>query len=305
MRFIALIFVLLISCSAASAQLPMTGAGLGVPGGGTGPFVGIADVYTNTIAHWSSSRAASSAQKGQKLLNVCDAATGLVCSDWSSSVSTGLIVPTTIGGSSCGSIACEVAIVYDDSGANSCVGAPCNMTQAHGTRPGLTLSGLNSLPTITCNGSTFVTLAAAGLSVVQPFTFSAVAERTANPSSGSTIFGSTTDVILQFLNSSGNLSIFAGTNLNTTSGAFTESTFHAIQAVANSTTSSIQGDGAAPVTGNANTHNMLLASTIYLCNDGFSEFLTGAISEVWAGTGDQSATFNSAHSNQSAVYGTP
>jgi hypothetical protein len=145
-------------CVPVSAQV----GGLGFPGpgprvsSGGGAFVGLVDVYgsANTLAHYGN-RAASAAQRGQKLWNVCDSATGLTCVDWSSSASTGLIVPTNVAGSPCSGTGCEIAIVYDDSGKNACTptGSPCNLTQTHGTRPTVAMSSVNGLPSIACSGS--------------------------------------------------------------------------------------------------------------------------------------------------------
>ena len=287
------------------AQVPFTGAGLGKPSGGGGAFTGIADVYTGTVAHFGN-RAASSARRGNKLLNVCDAATGLVCADWSSDASTGLIVPTTIGGSSCGSITCEVAIAYDDSGVNACNSGTtvCDVNAAHGSRPTVTLSGINSLPVIVCGGHT-LTNSSPGAAVSQPFTESIVAARTGGAGANSVVLAGQQSGLVGFDVSSGVMLGYGGTILDTSSG-LTESSFHSLQFTANGVSNSVvQGDGQAPVTGNGGTLAITNGTGFFLCNDQFGDSLTGSIAEAWIGSGDQHTTFGAAHTNQSTAYGTP
>src|SRR6185437_5737821 len=127
-RLFAISCALLLTGIVCLAQVPTTGAGKSGPAGGSGGYTGLGDVLgTNWFAHYGT-RAFSSARRGQKLWNVCDA-TGANCVDWSSDATTGAIVPTLINGSSCGVVTCPIHTWYDDSGLNSCGGAPCNFVQ--------------------------------------------------------------------------------------------------------------------------------------------------------------------------------
>lgn len=264
-------------------------------------FTGIADVYANTIAHYGN-RAASSARRGNKLWNVCDSATGLTCVDWSSDATTGLIVPLNVAGSSCTGVRCEIAIAYDDSGVNLCTSAACNLTAAHGSRPTVTLAGVNGIAIMVCPGGLVMT--ATSVAVAQPFTESIVAERTGSIATVQSAFAGANAGLMFFNNVTGVMGAYSGTVLPTSSG-LTEGAFHSLQYYADTGASSVvKGDNQSNVTGNSGTTN-IISTGFYLCGDGFGEDLTGAVAEAWLGTGNQTATFSAAHTNQSAAYGTP
>lgn len=139
--------------------------------------------------------------------------------------------------------------------------------------------------------------------VTQPYSGSTVLARTGAVGASTVAFSGSTNGLMFAGITSGTLGIFSGTILNTGSG-LTEGSFHALQGMWNGASSSVQGDGNAAVNGNAGAGNIGGLNTM-LCDDGFGEFFTGNVAEAWFGTGNQSATFNTAHSNQSTAYGTP
>lgn len=285
--------------------LAFPGPGHPVASGG-GSYTGIADVWSGVVAHWGV-RAASSAQRGQKLLNVCDAATGLTCADWSSGASTGLIVPTTIGGSSCSSIACEVAEAYDDSGLSSCtvagVVSPCNATAAHGSRPGLVLNSVNGLPSIVCSGTNSLTTVGGSFTSIYgpPFSLAFVGQRTGSTSSLGSAFSADNQIAIAGFNSvSGELFGYAGAILPTTGGA-TESVFHSLQFL-NASTGKVQVDGSSPATGSSGAGSTA-DGAVDLCTDGFGDELSGNVAEAVFSPSDQSANFSAGYTNFHTYFG--
>jgi hypothetical protein len=193
--------------------------------------------------------------------------------------------------------------MYDDSGVNSCTAAACDLSASHGSRPTLTLSGVNGLPVVTCASTPTGIQILSSFNLSTPFTSSLVAERTGSIAVQSG-FGAHFGGLMYFAASSGVMGTYnGGTDLTTLSG-LTESAFHALQVMQDSTTK-IQGDGQAIQTGAAGTLGVASGNEIAICSDAFGDALTGAVAEVWIGSGDQSATFGSAHSNQSTAYGTP
>lgn len=209
--------------------------------GYTGP--GDVQALSGTSAFWGL-RALSSATRGNKIANVCTLVTAVdTCVDMSSDATTGNMVITTIpGASACNNSTqiCNVKILYDQSGLNGCNSnsAPCNLTQATvATRPTIVISCLGSLPCMDFNGSQHLDNGTP-FGNVQPFTFSAVAERTGAFTSFGDIFGSGTAGQIQFLyNSSANsVGQYAGTLTFVTAS---DSAFHAIQNVFATTASSV------------------------------------------------------------------
>ena len=150
--------------------------------GGGGAYTGPANVVSGA-SYWYGLFAYNSADRGNALVNVCNSTGGIDigCADLFSDATTGALVSATVSGITCPGINCTVKTAYDRSGANNCSG-PCNLTQATvGARPSLLASQIGSLPALVCNGSapsSLLLVSVTTLSVVQPFTISAVAEQT-------------------------------------------------------------------------------------------------------------------------------
>jgi hypothetical protein len=234
-------------------------------------YTGPLDVVSSATACWSL-RACSAAKRGTASINVCNVS-DVVCADLSTDATTGALVITTIGGSSCGSITCTVKTIYDQSGNGF------NMTQATiAKRPTLTVSCFGSLPCMTGSGTQFLSIAG-GIGVLnQPLTTSYVAERTAAFSAYSDVIGNnnSSQVGFQVTNEA---FAYAGAQINATA---TDSAAHSVQTVL-ATTSSLDVDGAAAVTGSTGSPGYTAAQTdIFGCGSGASScnVLTGNVGEV-------------------------
>src|SRR5216684_3558491 len=198
----------------------LTGAGwlpLAATGGGT-VFTGPGDVVSGATA-WYGLRAYSTADRGNKLVNVCDPA-NVTCADWLSDALTGKLVATTnpLNGTDCTvSTTCTLNTFYDRSGANSCAGAvPCDATQATAAnRPTLTWSCINSLPCAVFNGTSDV-LQSPVFTAASTSTISAVVNRAGNFTATGPMFtyGSTSGNVadLQFRAVASAVQMFMGTS---------------------------------------------------------------------------------------------
>ena len=85
-------------------------------------YQGPGNIVSGAFAAWSL-RAYNSAALGKKVINVCNVG-DVACADLSSDPTTGKLVISTIGGSSCSVITCTVKTINDQSGGGY------NMTQA-------------------------------------------------------------------------------------------------------------------------------------------------------------------------------
>lgn len=91
-------------------------------------YVGPGDVVA--MSFWFGMRAYSAATEGTKAVNICSESGGVdvTCEDELTSTTTGKLVLGTVG-ATCGGITCTVKTWYDQTGANYCSGAPCDLTQ--------------------------------------------------------------------------------------------------------------------------------------------------------------------------------
>jgi hypothetical protein len=173
---------------------------------------------------------------------------------------------------------CFVSTLYDQSGANRCSAAACNVVQATtGDQPRLVFNCINtSLPCLQFVKATPTYLQSSGSLTAQgqPFTFSFVAEAT-----------SSTDDVL----SAGVQSGWNNTNLGFIfSGGFATATasfsaFHAIQGVFNGASSSLNVDGT--LTSSLNAGGTSASGTIGVGTISGSNVLDGFILEagMWPG----------------------
>lgn len=264
-------------------------------------FQGMADIVASPAVCWSL-RACSSATRGTRAANVCNVADA-ACADLSTDATTGALVITTIGGSSCSVVVCTVKILYDQTVGTTCGGSPCDVTNATiANRPVLVVSCINSLPCmtfVTASGQ-FLASTATSPSLSQPFTVSAVADRTgaATTTSIAGISSTGADPILAY--SANVATVYAGTPITR---AATDNHFHALQGVYNSPNCVVNVDGTG-TTADCNTGGITLANSFLVGNDGFNDFFEGKITEVgwWfsAFNGTQQTNMNS---NQTAYWG--
>lgn len=176
-RFLAVVLALaLFACPTADAQLTLTGAGKTTVAAAA--FSGPGDIVASAKGWWGL-RAYSVADKGNRLINVCNVS-DVACADMSSDATTGALVVTTVGGSDCTMVVCTIKTMYDRSGANNCSAAACDITQATiSKRPQLVVSCRSSKPCARFVNANAQVLANAGFtSLSVPYTISSVAIHT-------------------------------------------------------------------------------------------------------------------------------
>lgn len=263
--------------------------------GGGGGYTGPGDVVASATA-WYGFRAYNSADRGNRLLNVCNVADA-ACADLSSDASTGALVISTIGGSSCAVVTCTIKTAYDRSGNTR------DATQATiGARPTLTVSCVNGLPCAACSAAASQTLVAtAATSIAQPWTVSAVAnhgdtvnQRWVMAKSGTWAVGwGTADPAA---------GMYAGVGITDGSNA-ADGSWHALQYVANGAASVVNvNDTKTTVSPGTNT----LSNNYGICSDGAGGgFITATITEagIWP-SGFSSANQTAMCHNQFAYWGT-
>jgi hypothetical protein len=298
---IALIFAILFSWSA-SAQVPMTGAGLGVPASSGATYVGPGDLQAS-VAAWGL-RAYSSATRGNKLINACNSTGGIDvgCADMLSDATTGLLVPATIATITCPGTNCTIKTWYDISGNTNCTGTACDQTDAViSARATLTANCLNTtFPCATYAGAqTYAT--ANTLTQAQPFTISFVGERTGTFTSNNSVVGANagTDFICGFSSTANTAGMYAGSAVvNKTEVA--DSAFHAVQCFFNGAASTFYVDGS--VSGSVNPGTNGSTAAVALGTDSLSNRFTGLMTEAQILNG--SITGQSAYnSNQHTFWG--
>lgn len=279
------------------AQLTTTGVGK-KPGGGSS-YTGPCDVVAGCTFYYSL-RAASSAKRGTKSINVCNVS-DVACGDLSTDATTGDLVVSAIGGSSCSIITCTVKTIYDQGTGTFCTGsAPCDLTQATiGTRPTLVVNCVGGKPCLACSGSQHLDSTSFPTGN-QPFTISGVAKRTGGTTAFGDILGLHSTVQLLFGNSVNTLGVYAGVVQTVTAA---DNSWHAIQALVQdniSMQSKLYVDGTST---NISPSNSNFNTDVQLCSD--NNPLTGNVAEtgVWVGTafnGTQDAAMNT---NQHTYWG--
>lgn len=189
----------------------------------------------------------------------------------------------------------NVAKLYDQSGNG------LHFTQATlASMPSLALSVIGSNPAMLFNAQSLTN--ATGATSTQPFTISAVAERTGNFTTRGSIFGSLGGFfnILFFDQTANNIGIYDGNSLPVTTAA--DSVFHAIQAIFNNPgTSSIFIDGT--LTSPMSLNNTQTFSGGMTIGTGTTGNLTGDVCEVGIWNGDKSPNNSAMNANQRAYWG--
>ena len=258
-------------------------------------YTGPGDVVNSAFAWWGL-RGYNAAFSGNavRLCTPSDAA----CED--EVISGGNLVLGTVG-STCNNstVVCTIKTLYDQSGANSCAGA-CDGTQATITSRAVFTTGcLGALPcmTLTSAGKGYVTGSA---SLAQPYTITAAVKRTGNFTAYNTILANNLGTSGLYFLSTGN----ADALINNTDHLFTasNSNWHALQMVANSTTSSGTTDGSTTAISAATTA-FISAASMLLLNDG-SDPMVGTVVEIgiW-GNAFSSGQLSSVNSNIHGYWG--
>lgn len=211
------------------AQLSSTGAGK--KASPAAAYSGPGDVVASAAA-WYGLRAYSTADRGNRLMNVCNVA-DVACADLSSDATTGALVISTIGGSSCSIVTCTIKTMYDRSG-NS-----YDVTQATiAQRPSLIASCVNSLPCARFNAANPFLTNTGTASFNQVLTISTVDARKGATSTVTVVFAMGGQVVFHV--GANTLGLFSA---GTTTVTANDSVWHATQGVFNGASSVINVDG--------------------------------------------------------------
>lgn len=195
---------------------------------------------------------------------------------------------------------------YDQSGANACSAAPCDAAQTTaGQQPQLLPNAGGGLPSLffLATGTQFLLTTYTG--TAQPFTVSAVAQRTANLTTGQTILGNFngTGFDFNFSTTSTTFRMFAGSVGSMSIGA---SGLHAIEGTFNSASSIGYIDGTSNAVNagtDASAHAIEIGGQSNLANCGNTSCLTGYIPEtgLWL-SAFSAGTDKSMCTNKSTFY---
>jgi len=284
-RFIAFIFATALCFAQRGQQLLISQKISAVSYTGPGDII-----TTNTLAWWGL-RAWSAATRGNAAANVCDSGDAH-CVDALTDATTGnLIVPSS--NPNCGSSACTVKKLYDQTAGGNC-GGSCDLVQAtEANRPVLTTSCIGSLTCMTWTASQTLLSAAGTTTVNDPFTFSTVVIRTASGTGNPLIIGvENGQVQLSFFLTANTVFGYGG---NAVFGTAADNSFHAMQMLFNGASANLYIDGT-PNTGNDG--GTVLAGKLCM-----SIGVVGSSTEGGMWSADKSANFSALNSNQHTYWG--
>ena len=300
-RSLATFSVLLFCCGLFVSQAAATDTSknlllLGVGGSGSAiipsGYQGPGDVIGSAVAYWSCGRAYNKAYAltAGGLCDLVDTATGLATCTLSVNTSgfANLTALSCVGGTVTvvtfctvtHATGCSITKMYDQTGNGY------HETQATlASMPVLTLSELNSLPCANfTSAATSVYMNSSTLTQTQPLTYMAVAERSANFTTGNQILavGANTLPYMQYRASANSIALSANTQIQSSSGT-TDSAFHALIGVIdlNANADSVLVSDGAVVAGAGATgttaistqtlqigHNGSQTSGMFVCEDG-------------------------------------
>lgn len=244
----ALAYVLLTCATLAQVgQIPTYAPVITGGGGYTGP----GDVVSGAKAFWGfQAYNATYASGSGKFANVCLPSSS-TCFDVTSDATGNAVIPAGLSICNNSTVICTVKIMYDQSGALACAGSSaCDITVTlQNNNPKFVIAGAaNGCPTTSKVCAQFgVTVAclftSAALAISQPFTETAVVVRTGNFTAVQRINISNSDATrLEFTATASTIRFNAGSDV--TLGSVADSSWHAIQAVFNGASSSLNADGA-------------------------------------------------------------
>jgi hypothetical protein len=252
----------------------------------SGPsFQGPGNVVGNGVAYYGSrSYSLGYAEAAGNAYNICDVATGLVCTNVPYQPN-GFVNSAAVAALPQCASSCNVATAYDSTGGNLCGSATCNLTQAtNSQRPTVVFNALNGQMCMEFNSSSSQVLTSANsLTLAQPFTFAAVSERNGNFSSIGRVISSfsvSSSASLGYRNVTNTVGIGAsGTVLTATAS---DSIFHALQGIINnssSTASAIVVDGSTTNSSSSIGANAFAPNPIAIGSEG-TNYLTGIVCEA-------------------------
>jgi hypothetical protein len=215
-------------------------AALAGPSGGG--YQGPGDIVGSATAFYSCARAynAAYATATGNLCIIADVGTGLTtCTLVAATTGFVNLTGTYCGGSTPAAFctahtSCVVTQMYDQSGALACASSTaCNLSQATlADMPALTFSALNSLPCLTSAANQSMT-STNPLTISQPWTFTAVAERTGSFTTENDLIGNNGGGVNSFFTpATGHVELYILGGSTTVVAA--DSAFHGLQFIAGS-----------------------------------------------------------------------
>jgi hypothetical protein len=291
----------LLSATLACAQTPLTTLFVG-PGTSAvaTPYTGPGDLGFSFLV-WYGLRAYSSATRGNRAINVCNAGDA-TCVDMVTSATTGDLVVTTVGGTDCGVSTCTVKLVYDQTGATTCSGG-CTLGNAtESGRPVLTLNCINTtFPCLTYSAGKAITDVSGGIfptSYAQPVTMSVVFDRTGGVTSFGNIWSSASSFGILGNNAANQITLFAGVVFPVT--AANDNTWHAAQGIFNNATSTMYVDGSSGTVDIMNSSNI---TSTALRTGGSNDFLGKWVESGFITSGLSGAQLIAINGNQHTYWG--
>lgn len=209
-----------------------------IDGGGVAAYVGPGDVIASATAWWGLRGYTAAYSTGSNpAADVCDSATGLTCV--TANITSGGNLDTSGLGTVC-AVACRVKKLYDQTGN----GFHLEGVVTHTSWPVLSLTGIGSKPGMLFSSSASTKMVSVSGPSVSTWTDSVVASRTANFTSVGTILSAdaTNSAQADFDIVANGVVAYNGGGSAVTATA-SDSSFHAMQFVFNSTSSALNVDG--------------------------------------------------------------
>lgn len=300
----ALLAALLLLIAPVQADTLLTGAGH-APSGGGGGYAGPGDVQASALAWWGL-RAYSTAKRGTAAINAClplDA----TCGDMLTDGTTGNLVLGTLGGVACNNSTqvCTIKTFYDQSGANSCAAAACNLTQATiATRPTLLVTAQGSYTAQATAAGAACSTAATFLSQAMPYTFSMVGERTGSFGAFNWAYGNVfAGVAAGWTGTASTFFMYDSASVPTATAA--DSAYHAFQLQYDNAGVGSQAyiDGAATAMNLGATQALGTSAFSIFAQAGCGSPLTGNILELGLWAGNFSGAVNTSMNSNQHTYG--
>jgi len=302
---------------AAHADVTLTGVDVSGKGTAVASYSGPGDVISGAVA-WYGLRAYSLAYAtgNGKIVNVRLTTNSHTCDILSTTGGNlGNTANCSTGGDNAQAAAtfcganCAVVTWYDQSGANACSAAACDVTQSTAAnQPALTFSCFGSLPCVTFAGGSVGLAKASSPTNATPVSFSDVSLITNACAGQCTILVSDSAaqyIGTSYLTSGGTLKYVVYNNsscgLSASCRLASQSTLYANQYVSNGASSITNQNGTDSATFTLQTHP--LANTLNLGNDTFAEAMIGSIGEtgIWPAAFSAGQRTNMCH-NQKAYW---
>lgn len=301
LKLLSLLLLLSVPVSA-QAQVPMTGAGTGAPGGAPAAYTGLCDtsVSGTACARYWGLRAASAATRGQNAIRICDSSTMSVCTNIPTDATTGKISVSTISGLTQCAVSCSIATIYEQMGSGEDVvfitaaTAPVWNATA-GPSSGFSGAVFSSASSTQIGQNTAAT-------INQPVTITATYKKTVSSTNYSMIFCTDSGNFWIGATAGSTLNT-AGTNAGTTERDTTasDSNWHNLTISYVSSTASLFVDGVSGTSASSGSHGPKSSYSFGQCSG--VNFLDANLEEIAIWGSDRSGNAASISSNVHALFG--